>query len=193
MRLHEEYIHRHKLNVPVVRYDSTSQVVLHSKATPLQWRIITCRWRTHGSRPRPGYFEVCCKSPVHNGYYKEHTLIDIISPKSFHWEEYEGGILSIIDHLKMDFEAVKEKESLLAAWQIFIFIYDSWLANNMNYGFMGCVSESVDFDLDLSSRQSAYKKSLSYLKGTEVEDAFTYQIKWWSGCHSKWMEDLING
>ena len=191
MRLHEEYIHRHKLNVPVVRYDSTSQVVVRSKVTPLKWRIITCRWRTHGYHP--GFFEVCCKRPVRNGYYKEETLSDMFVPKSLHWEEYERNILYIIDCLKEEFEAVSEKESAMAAWQIFLLIYDSWLANNMSSDFMGYASESVDLDLDFRSRQVAYKKSFSYIKGTEVEDAFVYQIKWWSGRHSKWMENLING
>ena len=158
MRLHEEYIHRHKLDVPVVRYDSASQVVLRSKGRPLQWRIITCEWRTHGYHP--GYFEVCCKSPVRNGYYKENTLKDVILPKNLHWDEYETGILSIIDRIKDSFEAVSEKESAMSAWHIFLFIYDTWFANNMNSDFMGCASESVDLDLDFLSRQAAYKKSL---------------------------------
>ncbi len=191
MRLHEEYIHRHKLNVPVVRYDSTSQIVLRSKAIPLEWRIITCRWRSDGYHP--GYFEVCCKAPVRNGYYKENTLEDVILPKNIYWDEYESDILRIVDHLKVSFEAVSKRESSMSAWQVFLLIYDSWLANNMKSEFMGYASESVGLDIDFISRQEAYKKALSYLCGTEVEDAFTYQMKWWSGRHSKWMEDLING
>jgi hypothetical protein len=159
---------------------------------PLDWRIITCRWRTVGYQP--GYFEVCCKRPERNGHRKEEILFNVVRPLSLYWETYESGILSLVDRLKPEFMAVTEEESAISAWQMFLLIYDSWLAENMPSQFFEYVCESVDSDFALHERELARKKALMYIKGTDVEDAFFYQSKWLGKQrHSKWMEKLING
>lgn len=189
MQLHEEYIHRHNLDVPVVRYDSSSQIILRSKESPLQWRIISCRWRTNGYHP--GYFEVSCKKPVRNGHYQDNALKNV-AMDNLYWDDYERKILNLVSNMKNDYVAISDKESDLAAWEIFLLIYDTWLSQNMPKEFYEHVCESIDWNSSYSSRKRAYRNSLMYIKGSDVCDAYIYQIKWLSSRHSKWLEDLVN-
>jgi len=190
MRLHEEYIQRHNLSVPVVLYDDHSQIILRSRNKPYSWRVISTYWRSGGHQP--GYFEISCKMPVHNGYHKGKMLEDIIRPRTVFWDSYEGCVLDLIDAQKPDFLAVSGDETPLASWGIFLLVYDRWIAANVPLEFYEFASQSLDESLSMEKRWASYNLALNCLKGTEVEDVYKYQIQPWSDSHSKWLEHLIN-
>ena len=185
MRLHEEYIVRNNLNVPIVRYEP-SQAILRSKDPPYCWRILSANWRSVGYHP--GFFEITCKMPIHNGYYKNRMLGDVIRPRSVSWDSYEGCILDVVDSQKRQFEAIPLEQYDFAAWVMFLFIYDNWLASNMDSQFFDCVYEALE--QNESSLENA--RNLLAIKDFDMNETFEYQVKPLTYLKSEWLKDLVN-
>jgi hypothetical protein len=188
MRLHEEYILRNKLDVPIVRYDRRSQAILRSKFKPYCWRIISIVWRAN--RRGPGFFEISCKKPVHNGYIKEHVLDSVLDTQFAYWENYENLVLGLAKMQKEDFEAISTCETEFASWCIFSFIYDNWLALNVSPEFFHYLSGVFEHKGD--NRLKCMDMAKKFIKDKKVEEAYEYQIKPWAGVHSEWLANLIN-
>jgi len=191
MRLHEEYISRHHLEVPVVRYDSRSSIFLKTKQSPCAWRVLSIQWREGGHHP--GFFEVNYMMPKHNGYQSGDLLLNVLYPVNLYWEEYEQGILDLVADIRSDYVAVLEEESLSAAWQMFLVMHDTLFAH-FSHGFFADVERSTSTDLDVDERRRAFKTAEKHvdLVAPRTYESWKYQVAPLANLHSKWLEDLIN-
>jgi hypothetical protein len=192
VQLHEEYIGRHNLDVPVVRYDNHSNVFLKSKETPFRWRIFSIRW--HDGGYHPGFFEATYTTPSHNGCETGDLLNHLMRPKRLYWEEYEDWILTMTGTLKEEHVAVSAHETLLANWQIFLVMYDLCLARDMGEDFFVAVGGSICDDLGMPQRLDCFSTATAHLYAhlPSVYESWKYQVMPLSNTHSEWLEKLIN-
>lgn len=192
MYLHEEYIRRNGLNIPVVLYNHRSRAFLRSKDTPSKWRILAFYW--HEPDRHPGYFEISFVEPVHNGHAGGKLIKDYMKPTMCYWDEYEYNVLKFVKYIQENgFEAIKPSEQILAAWQIFLIMYDSWLARHMDAGFFKLAGTSLDANLSLSRRMEAFEAAQSQLCiDKRTNDVWAFQLLPLAKSGSEWLVRLIN-
>lgn len=193
MSLHEEYIHRHKLDVPVVLYNHRSTVFLRNKDAPQSWRILVLAWRDGGNHP--GFFEVSYNEAIHNGHLMGKLVKDLIPNSTCFWDEYEACVLRMAQSIrKAGYSAVPTEETTLAAWQFFLIMYDSWLAETMDRSFFWLVEHTLRPDLPLEARHKACHVAQKQLTvDSRVNDLWHYQILPLAKHGSEWLVKLING
>lgn len=192
MRLHEEYIHRNNLDIPVILYDSRSNLFLKTKDAPFRWSIFNISWKPQSGKP--GFYEFTKMEPIHNG---NGTFRSFEKDKRVYWEQYEDEITSIIeDYKKQNFFPIVNRQRSLIAWEMFLYMYDGWLAERMDEKFYHQVLISIMNDLDINTRSIAYRIASRMLidqYGSEkVVQTLNYQIMPMISGHSKWLEDLFD-
>lgn len=190
MRLHREYLLRHKLDVPVVQYDQRSLVFLSSKHSPATWRVITFVWR-HVEH-HPGFFEYSCLTPIHNGIRNRELFRDS-SATPVYWDHYEEKVLSVVEEMRRDFVAVPSEEHFFAAWKMFLLTCDFTLACRMMSDFLALVEGSIRPDCDALERLNKQQQAEVVLKErlSEVYDIWKYHFVPLTSLHSKWLEELF--
>lgn len=189
MQLHEEYIRRHRLAVPVVRADARSTVFLRSVTSPYDWKILIIRWMPCESHP--GHYCIRVFSPVHNGY-RTHMLTCSVDQMVF-WDNYEPFVLDFVKSCRPEFSAVPSEESILAAWQMFLLIFDSKLVL-MGQEFLTLVSRSIAPNLSIEERSTAVVAAKAQLRLLlpEVSEHLHHQIFPLADFYSDWLVRLIN-
>lgn len=192
MRLHEEYILRNKLSIPVILYDKKSSVFLCSKKAPYRLNVFSITWEAgHNS---PGSFYISLKEPVRNFSFTvnwHNSFFVDRDEKLIKWNDYDDKIIEIIDFLKIDWVAVTQKERILTLWKMFLFVYDHWLSLNTSLEFKMHVADSLNQENDLESRITSYKNARRQLNSS-IDDYFEGTILSLQAGHSNWLERLIN-
>jgi hypothetical protein len=191
MKLHEEYIRRHKLNIPVIRFDNRSSLFLKTKDAPFAWSIFNIIWRSQSGRP--GFYEFVRMEPLHNGQgafncKDKHNYV--------YWEQYEFEVEKVISEYRNDgYYSVSSKNRSLMAWEMFLYMYDGWLAKKMDSKFYQQVELST-FGTDFNEKSNAYRVAVKMLDdcygSQELLDMLNYQIRPMINGHSQWLEDLVN-
>lgn len=188
MRLHEEYIKRHGLDIPVVQYERRSTIFLRShQRESIEWRILAIQW-IHVNR-HPGYFEMSYVVPVHDGW-REDLFRHIFRPKILYWDEYEATISKLVAEIVQDkFEAISNKDHVFALWQMFLYMHDSLIARHMPPEFYELVEDSV-----ACSSSVSYEKAVDMLweKIPNLYNTLKSQVLPLAAIHSQWLENLIN-
>lgn len=189
MRLHEEYIARHNLAVPVVRYDKRSTVFLKSNST-CEWRILAISWKECDWHP--GRFEARYTYPCHDGY-EDVLLEDVFSPRQLHWDEYEEYLLGLVSLISSEYTAVPYKDRYFVAWQFFLVMYDSALSV-LGPDFISIVGKSLAPDISLRKRDNLVEEGKSYLKrcSPSTYDALMHQVVPLTTHYAEWLVKLVN-
>lgn len=192
MRIHEEYVLRHRLNIPLIRFDSRSNLFLKTKDTPFRWSIFNIVWRPQIGKP--GYYEFVQMQPLHNGQgafncrEKDHYV---------HWDKYEFEVIKIVKEYKDNgYYSIPSQFRNFMVWEMFLYMYDGWISKKMDSNFYRQVELSTSAELDYELRSNALKRAVNYLTDSEDSEKiikkFNYQIMPMVNGHSKWLEDLVN-
>ena len=193
MRLHEEYILRNKLNVPIVRYDSRSSVTLRTKSTPIRWSTFSIEW--HDQDRRPGYFHFSMMEPIYDGHG---SFRQPEKDYCVHWEQYESEVLKIVEYYKSRGFSAKCENRMMMSWEMFLFMYDSWFAANMPSEFYQHVLTSTKPTTDLHHRVNAVYKACNMISQADtpeskrINETLKYNILSVKKQQSKWLENLLN-
>lgn len=159
MYLSQEYLKRHGLEVRQAVYDETVNLILRS--SNFQWLILHGEWRP--PTLHPGYYVFQMFKPVHNGGlgYNIKTFEPITEQSLIYWDEFERFINGWLDKCvtlrQRDFIAVEShKEAELVCWEMFLYIFDRWLADNMDSKFFDLVMGSTKPELSFRQRRDSY-------------------------------------
>lgn len=188
MHLHEEYISRHKLNVPLVRYDSFSTAFLRSKETPIFWRIVNIRWRS--CHWHPGNFEIACKKPCHD---VANRFRNVLGPKEIYWDEYEAYVVKMVKGLKDDFHAIPKSECSLASWHMFLLMYDTHIAR-LDRKVLDWVAVSIDPEASVPKKYMAFAEALRDIQqeNPTLYDCYQSYLHPLTEHYAEWLVKLIN-
>jgi len=192
MRLHEEYVRRHGLDIPVIRFDSRSNLFLKTKDAPFRWSIFNIIWRPQIGKP--GYYEFVQMNPLHNGQgefccrEKDHYV---------YWDQYESELTKIIkEYRDGGYCSIPSQFRNLMAWEMFVYMYDGWMSRRMDGDFYRQVELSTSVKLDYDERSLALRTAIKILSDSagseEIIEMLNYQIMPMINGHSQWLEDLVN-
>lgn len=186
MRLHEEYIARHAISIPVVNYDPRSVVILKHHNKPCSWNIVDLKWVSGGSHP--GWFSCSVVTPQHN---LGESFRAVIEPRNKYWEDYERTVLSIVNEHRPDFRAIPRNEIELTIWEIFLFAFDTRLSN-ISENFTNLAYRSTFGELDSRKKYLVDAKNLLHRMCDELYHRYVYEFLPLEGYHADWLERLFN-
>lgn len=193
--LHEEYVERHALQIPIVCVGPDLCMFLRSEIDPRIIKSVNIFWKKN--EKRPDYFNIYCLSPVHNSYNGSNDSL-IMNRHCFaegFVDNYESSVLSLVDTIKkMQLRVVPFGERNLIIWNFFLLIADHWLSQNMDSKFFANVEESTRPDYDLNRRRIAYRQACIQLKKFPVVDEFRSCLVnyMFVGNYAEWFAKLIN-
>ena len=192
MRLHEEYIQRHKLKVPVIQYSERTTVFLRSSDTPSQWKIMWLHWKNLGSHP--GYYEVVFGEPNRPSGFNFSFVKNLISANNCYWEDYETRVLSLVALAKSNkLKAITSEEKIFAAWSIFLSMYKIQLTKKMSESFFWLIEQSFRTDIEYNLRLTALRMAKRMLPTDDgIENFLTNQLMTLVHDDSDWLVKLIN-
>jgi len=145
----------------------------------------------------PGSFYMKNHRPVHNGYRDGELFVPLWTKAEevVPLEDYDRAMISYAKCMKaMHWKVVPEKERQLVAWQMFLHIYDGWIAHNTAPDFHRLIEESINTENNFNVRSMAFRQARRYLEGFHRRewDVLNYQILPMARGHSSWLEKLIN-
>lgn len=173
MRIYEEYLNRHNIkNVPIVHHSRSSSLICrldsnHPRWKGHKWLLTSILWDHNNHHPGNYRFEM--HFPVHDGcskncFFTQYNPSVIRSEKPSiikKWDEYEDYILDefcMMEGLK----PVKEKDAFLTAWEIFVYIYDSWFYQQ-SHDIKSILYESLDKEKSSKHRYKYYQEIVAFL------------------------------
>lgn len=197
MHLHEEYIRRHGLPIPVVLYSQNSQLlVVQDKPMNIasRWQVLSFEW----TQPdwHPGRFVKRRLFPRYNSWpadshgYRYYFAED---EHELRWEDYEEDVIRSIQMYKSESwrPVTDDIECELASWEMVLYMCDGWLAQNCSDDFFALVEQSLDQTLSLYDRQMAFARALGDLPDDirELMACYVYPI---ASNRSPWMTRLFD-
>ena len=197
MRLHEEYLKRHGIDVPLILYDKKSSLVLRKKEPPFAWKFFEARW-VWPDPGHPGYYEFHEMTPRKNGWedgkwFGERPL------RAYYWDEYETALLQ---HMKNYREAgyipVPKSERAIVGFEVLLYLFDSMMADLMvSNGERFCkqVCEVLDMRRNWSERVTSFYECWNFLTKTPhhetLNEAFQFAVLPPINNQSQWLKNLI--
>jgi hypothetical protein len=202
MYLSQEYLKRHGLDVAHAVYDETVNLIFRSGN--YQWVVFNGTWRAPALHP--GYYVFQMFRPIHNGYVKPSygvpaKAFEATTDQSIvHWDEYERFIFECLNKFqvlrKHGFEPVlSQREAELTCWEMFLYIFDRWLAENMDSKFFDLVIGSTLPGIPLNERRDNYLYATDMLEDyTSTYRALHEVILIYAERHnySEWLAKLAN-
>lgn len=161
MRLFEEYFQRHKItDVPLVHHCANGTLLLESESKNSDWNsrwvLLTIRWNEDSHHP--GEYLIDLNIPNHDCGNRLFTSTQVIKK----WQEYEDFMLNWGSTLKGLRPIINPKEILITAWEMFIFMYDSWFIKQPTT-LKSKLFQSLDKENTLETRYSNYQDVAIFL------------------------------
>ncbi len=186
MKLYQEYFLRHNIDGMVVEHNNQGALILRTKDS---WLLVTIKWQDNGIHP--GKYIVEYLSPIHNGYANR-RLFQKYNVKELSWDEYEDYFLSWSDSMMVPDVISGDKKVVLTAWEMFVYCYDGWLAQQSSE-LRWYVYSCLDTDQSVETRYSGYQNCLLYLtaKDPDVLKVWKYEVLSLTQHYSEWLAALV--
>ena len=187
MRIFEEYLNRHNIDVPIVHHCNVGTLVLKSEN---KWLIMSIRWIGHDYHP--GQYAIEINYPVHDGYEND-CVFSKTNPIYIKWDEYEKFLLEWRNNKEnKQFKPVFEpKEVVMAMWEMFVYSCDSWFAKKDSV-VKNLLFDSLDRDNDIDLRYKKYKEVLTHIDSSSVNRIWTYEMLSKTQNYSFWLATALN-
>lgn len=192
MRIFEEYLNRHRINVPVAHHFGSGSLILRTFDSSIwknRWILINIRWEDHDHHPGKYFIEM--NSPVHDGYLSE-TVFSKWSSVMKKWHEYEDFLLDWVDGVNGVRPVLEEKEVTLAAWEMFVFAYDSWFMKQSG-DVKRILFESLDSDRPTNYRYQHFQDVAIFLATHHpaVLRVWKYEVLFRVNNYADWLGNLL--
>jgi len=193
MHLHEEYIRRHKLDVPVIRYNQRSKILLRNDSLP-NWRILSLDWQSDYAHP--GYWLCSLIEPIHASFGRDRNWRQLFRPRQIFWDQYDGFMKSLAaDHCGWTVTQ-NQLDSELFCWEVLLYTCDNWVSHNMreNRAFLKNMAMSIDKKFSLDDRLASFQEAFRIVQNTSmsVAEFYSYNICNHHGDGQKWFSELIS-
>jgi len=193
MRLHEEYFNRHNIRgVPVVNHCTQGAVILRTVDPEIwqnRWILVTIKWVEHPQHPGSYNIEFCV--PIHDGESRG-KLFTRLPTAEKEWDEYEDYLLDWTQKLQGVVPVRGHKHIVLAAWEMFVYCYDSWF-RRQSAELKDLLFRSLDEDLSPDARYIGYQETLIHLSThhPSVLKAWKYEVLSQVQYYSDWLANLV--
>lgn len=166
MHLFEEYLNRHNMDVPSVQHCAAGTLIVRQN---MNYKILFINRVLEDSRPSS--YQICLKSPVHDGHVKKNVFVikNIINVK---WQEYEDFFLKFIDLVDPSSYLTTAEETNLAFWEIFTYVCDAHFANKC-FRFQKLLFASLDESIAWKDRLNYKEEIINILA---QDDNYTFNL-----------------
>lgn len=194
MNLHEEYIKRHNLNVPIIQYDKSSKIYLRHENLP-KWRTINFEWMFDYGHPCP--WRIVIIEPIHDSYgIHDRYWKTTFGPKEVYWDEYDDFVRELVRNHR-EWKVVTNKKDLeMFNWETFLYMADKMISEERDFVkdklFLKNLSLSIDFSNSLNKRTEASVDAIQRIREVApliidfYDHSFTNRL-----FDSKWFSKLI--
>jgi len=194
MKLYEEYLARHGLKIPVVNHCTNGSVFLQrDRTSKYNYSFLKIFWVEN---PRgPGNYVITHLCPIRDGFHQQGHIFDRISSVNVYWDQYEDYLLDWIAtniQLEKTMQPVPSERCLFAAWEMFVYIFDSWF-NNQPQSIKTVLFDTLDEDNSHGFRTQSYKEICNYMSVNTpaILKIWREEILIWVGFYSGWLSKLI--
>lgn len=185
MRIFEEYLKRHNIDVPIVHHCNVGTLIL--KADGFEWMVMEIRWISHDYHP--GQYSIEINTPIHDGYIND-CVFTKNSPVYKKWDEYENFLLGTSVYNK--FKPVSDpKEIIMTVWEMFVYSCDSWFAKKDSV-VKQLLFESLDKDNSIDLRYKKHKEVLSHVDYSLINRIWTYEMLAKTQNYAFWLSTALN-
>lgn len=160
MRLYEEYLARHSLNVLVPPHVSNGTIFLrHESPSVVHWKIIQIAYQPNSTHP--GKYVIQTQIPIRNSVAAGlRSIMNVSTAEEVEWDEYEDYFLELSKNLDGYKVAKDIKEITLFAWEMFVYILDELL---VKYAENASLFKSLNTTLSDTERYLAYSDFLAWI------------------------------
>ena len=194
MDLHEEYIQRHNLDIPLIKYSRSSQLFLSSENGEFseRWRVIKIKWEE--VVVRPGKFKFAYLKPLHDGFSKDGAFKSCMNYEPYYWDQYEKGIGDLVSYCKKRrYKAeITMDERMQFLWEIFLYVSDARIAR-MNKEVIQMAWRSLH-DKDQKDRVQWIKILFGKLRliDKSLMDLYEHYLDPLNQNYAEWLGKIIN-
>lgn len=169
MFLCEEYLSRHKIKVPLIKYvDSGTLFINYGRKIAFDcqecggqhesnWLTFSIDWR-EGSY-HPGSYLVRWEIPSKSNYLGQ-PMMHTIQKVTLQWDEYEDYLLDWIIDVDKKEVVLGNKRVVLTAWEMFLYSNDRSIAERVHYD---RIFSSIDLGLSIDRRYDCFRDALTYI------------------------------
>jgi len=189
MFLQEEYFQRHSIEIPLIKYAPRSVVFFKADN---EWNIMDISWEE--CNYHPGKYRIVYYGP---SYDCNGDIFNKLTGSDYcYWDEYEDFINLWVENLSQLNLEIQDTEikCRLFAWEMFLHVFDGWVAKNISQTDLLYRSTSRNFDL--YERLDAYNKlssELSYNDGfNERLSIFKNKLKIFNRSYAFWLARIFN-
>ncbi len=195
MKLYDEYLKRHCLQLPLVRHVDKSTLmfrVTDNSDWPGRWLMVTIQWVLN--RGETGFYTISFITPNHDGY-RHNNLLQYHASKevTVEWDEFDRYILEWPHTLlQTGIRCLSNAEAHFEAWQMFQFCHDTWITKQP-YEIQDIFFDSIDLSRSQAARKMSQEQALLYLQQEcpTVFHAWKYDILGRLAVYADWLCDLI--
>lgn len=186
MLLVEEWLERHQVKVPQIKYVSTASVFFKDEQHP-GWHIKFMQW--HPPDMHPGTYTSHLYRPVHNGLERGRVLENAGGEMHLQWDEYEAHLLHWASTPCCCVPRTRE-ETVVASWEVLLRCCDRGLIRHMHYD---TLSASIDTSVEAAQRCVLIEECLQYFSVNHPDI-----VRLWDGDlrphrenHALWLAEMV--
>lgn len=185
MRLQEEYIKRHNLNLLPIYHVRKANLILKLQTRPQV--AVEIKWET--TTNHPGYYVIEFKNPNHNGWLDGNYFVPLGDPHYYQYNQYANFITRWVKNL--NFRPIKFSQVRLAVWEMFLYCFDGWV---VEHSLEERVFPATDPMLSEEERLNGVDNFLDWLAGydTLVSEIYECEFQKYQYDYAQWLAELIN-
>jgi hypothetical protein len=193
MRLFEEYFQRHQITqVPVVYHCVSGSLLLRTNDRNIwknRWVLINLKWQHGDGHPGKYHFDVSL--PIHDGFLKG-SIFERCPTIQKNWQEYEDFIDSWASSLRGVEPVCGIKEIFLCAWEMFVFMCDSWFMKQ-TYEIKEFLFQTLNIENSIDVRFEYYENMMNIIsiKQPSLIRVWRYEVLSRVQCYANWLAVLV--
>lgn len=191
MKLYEEYFRRHNIKEPIVEHCSAGSLFLRTKnigSLGSSWILLNITWveNTRG----PGNYFISTLTPIRDGHEKL-RMFNCINSTTLPWDKYEDYLFDWVNKFGNN-EPISQNKSFFAAWEMFVYIFDSWFKNQPQT-LKTLLFETLDEDNSFDKRKTYHKEICSYMSvhTPAILKIWKEEILYRTSSYAEWLVKLI--
>ena len=163
MRLHEEYLKRHQLSVPIIKHVPLGHLIVRNSGetcfnvSTVNWTVLKMKWEDPVYHP--GFYLFKFLQPYKTNLSDSNFLRAKDEEIKIRWDEYEDYLLNWTANFKPSMFITDPMEIVMTVWEMFIYSHEQTIIERYR-SLSNLFFKTLDFHSNLAGRYNSYVKLL---------------------------------